>query len=683
MAITAPFRFARINRWVHFPDWADAVSHDLPFKDGYCGEIAFTLTTRTPLLLGGARRKPNKQDETSGEVWPFVDADGRLAIPGSSIQGMIRSILEVATFAKLGPWVAKRRFGVRDIQKGVTAEQLYRSRVVGQVTPGWLVREDDALIVYGCSVKPILINDIKEVLGLVVLPPILRQQSDAKKRLESITVSNGKRTLDRLEVQVDGVDCTLVLTGKPQDNFGQGAKTKEFLFHTPCRKQFQRGTRREVPPDVWTDFLLIHDQNTGKNAQPNPNWEFWKGEFEAGRPVPVFTLGDSAKVSDIGTAQMFKLAMELSTHHLLKNSSPDHLDPSRFDLPSLIFGATGEEGGTDPGFAHNLKRRASIDMAKLRKGQSDAIVRNEPAILLSPKPNYYPIYVRQAKHLGDTLPRGEPYAAYADTKGTAPETRQPELAGVKVWPNSGSPNILTHDSRKLMPVSNRLNTVPEGKTFESAVRVHNLREVELGALLWAMTFGEASAFVETGAVLPHRLGGGKPFGLGEIELRIGALNLVCNDGRPTKDGPALIRAFVEYMRKQPKLSDWCNSIQVRALRKTAKNNTEPEALRYLDGYQGYARERRSGSIFPDFLAQNHGVVELDRTTTNAAKQGTSEKAAANQPSGASSGPPQVGVKYKCGPQTGTLVKIVNARQGVLELSDRRRVPVALSSLIRV
>ena len=54
MTVHAPFRFAPINRWVHFPAWADLVSHDVPFKDGLSGEIDLEIRAETPLLNAAA-----------------------------------------------------------------------------------------------------------------------------------------------------------------------------------------------------------------------------------------------------------------------------------------------------------------------------------------------------------------------------------------------------------------------------------------------------------------------------------------------------------------------------------------------------------------------------------------------------------------------------------------------------
>ena len=42
--IKAPFNFVPLSDKVFFPDWADKISHDIPFEDGVSGTIELTLT---------------------------------------------------------------------------------------------------------------------------------------------------------------------------------------------------------------------------------------------------------------------------------------------------------------------------------------------------------------------------------------------------------------------------------------------------------------------------------------------------------------------------------------------------------------------------------------------------------------------------------------------------------------
>ena len=151
MAVTAPFRFARIWKTVHQPAWGRLVSHGIPFADGVSGEATVTIVARTPLIVGGARRAATAQRE--GEVRPFQLPDGTWALPGSTLQGLSRSILEIASFGSLGPWIDDKRFSYRDLGTSQTAKDHYLSRlstnVEGHITQhskaGWLINDSDGI----------------------------------------------------------------------------------------------------------------------------------------------------------------------------------------------------------------------------------------------------------------------------------------------------------------------------------------------------------------------------------------------------------------------------------------------------------------------------------------------------------------------------------------------------------
>lgn len=666
MTISAPFRYARINRKVWFPKWAPLVSHDVPFADGLCGTIDIEIETKTPLLIGGKH-----EDGTPGTVHPFIDGKGNWAIPGTSIQGMIRQILEVAAFGKLGPTVSDRRFGVRDISRGVTAAQLYRKRMTtgdgrsDPITPlvqtAWLVKRDGTARLITCDHGRATFEDIAhnryrddrkkqgELSDLLARTGIYEALTSEERRLNQTQQERlkadrelasknadmryaaliGERSIDdALSISVeqeqadhrDGTDnwphspglihykrfrrsaapnpiaATVVLTGKPVAGNGQRRKHREFLFYGPDRKAARdHDPDVDIPAEVWRDFLLIHEPEKGSGGAINPNWAFWKDEFQAGRPVPVFYIEEGGVVSALGMAQMFKLAMQLSTHEMLNNSSADHLDRHQFDLPSLIFGATGDKNAKDSWFAHNLKRRAAFDLFRAvdpPQNQAAAERHDDWQVLLSPKPSYYPIYVRQNGRPNDT----RPYAAY---HSMPPPNANPELSGTKIWPVRGKaqPQADVPARRnEIRNVANHLRSVPEKQTFAGSLRVHNLRPVELGALLWVLTYGEEGKYT-------HRLGGAKPLGFGEIGISIGTVSLTPNRaGDSPPDTQALIDSFVAAMDAFYG-GNWQESRQIKALRKAAQAGTG--ALGYLDGHQGYKRARDEGQIMDGFADDGH------------------------------------------------------------------------------
>jgi hypothetical protein len=64
--------------------------------------------------------------------------------------------------------------------------------------------------------------------------------------------------------------------------------------------------------------------------------------------------------------------------------------------------------------------------------------------------------------------------------------------------------------------------IKEGARFRFKIRVHNLKREELGALLWAINFGDAPKAY-------HLLGMGKAFGYGKVKLSVKSQRLIAND----------------------------------------------------------------------------------------------------------------------------------------------------------
>ncbi len=105
--ITAPYNFVPLNNQIVQPEWASQVSHDWPFSDGLSGSLDVTITAETPVLVGA--------EKEGGSVTPFQLPSGQYALPGSALRGMIRNMLEIATFGRMGK-VDDRKYGVRDLQ---------------------------------------------------------------------------------------------------------------------------------------------------------------------------------------------------------------------------------------------------------------------------------------------------------------------------------------------------------------------------------------------------------------------------------------------------------------------------------------------------------------------------------------------------------------------------------------
>ena len=142
MSIQAPYRFVPLSNLVVLPEWAEQVSHDKPFKDGICGEFGLNIKSLSELCVGGEQTPSSEQ--SAGIVNFFKTPDGQPAIPASSLKGMLRNVLEIATFSRFKQ-VEDQKLGVRDISQS----QNFYTKAITKESPkaGWLTFKNSEWVI--------------------------------------------------------------------------------------------------------------------------------------------------------------------------------------------------------------------------------------------------------------------------------------------------------------------------------------------------------------------------------------------------------------------------------------------------------------------------------------------------------------------------------------------------------
>lgn len=114
-AVQAPYAFVPLSPHVveATGDAATSGLQDVPATEGaLSGVLEILVDTDTPVFIGGVQ-------EDGREAAPYKTPDGKHAIPGSTLRGMLRNVVEIASFGALGPRVNDHRYGVRDLQNRV------------------------------------------------------------------------------------------------------------------------------------------------------------------------------------------------------------------------------------------------------------------------------------------------------------------------------------------------------------------------------------------------------------------------------------------------------------------------------------------------------------------------------------------------------------------------------------
>ncbi len=551
--INSPYNFVPLSKHVFMPDWSQIVSMDIPFSDGYSGSIDIEVENVAPVYIRNGGNHPEKQDEKheSRDYQEFfqVTPNGSYAIPGTSLKGVIRNVLEIASFGRIT--ADDHRYGVRDLRNQEVYTSHFTHNVGGAfeatVDAGWLAEENEGWVLYPCDFAKIDHRNINQHLQLNLgreresgCRKTLRYERSpehAKVRFiigQPARHNHGKGNFfyRKAEISFNPKDQAgvLVLTGQPST--GPKAKHMEFVFFNDSK------TPIKITDKTRKDFEFIHSSDTGV---PNEEWDFWRKRLRNGQRVPVFYKGTKTSIDSMGLAMMFRLPYKHSIHEAIGNTSPDHIKRNCPDLAETIFGYVDDKDA--------LRGRVQFETLEMSGSQkSGETVR---AVLNGPKPTFYPNYLEQAgDQLRGTLLKNRYQTFMDDDCRIRGWKRYPIRKGVTV--NPGTRNVET--CFKPMPV---------GCKFKGRVNLHNLRPTELGALLWCLTFGGNNAAL-------HSLGMAKPLGYGAVKISVTGAEIVSSNGKAVawdKEKDAFINAYRNLMTqflkaKDAKSPDWEKTDQI-------------------------------------------------------------------------------------------------------------------------
>ncbi|WP_172202833.1 TIGR03986 family CRISPR-associated RAMP protein [Niveibacterium sp. COAC-50] len=562
--ITAPYNFVPLAKAVWFPDWADQVSHDVPFENGICGKIDFELTAHTELLVATEKNGT----EARG---CFKTPDGQYAIPGSALRGMLRNVIEIASFGKMS-LIENRWLSVRDLNN----PNLYNKRFTvsnddgsygSKSQSGWLRFENGSWHVEVVQrwrleydvfkkysgidwSKALRTNSAREKYKLAA-DALARKSLPAhrvffigEKDLSGHPHSRNKSLRYRIINQLHADDPALQIAPQAVGSFGRfvftghcGRKHADFIFAEP-----ENALRTvEVPERVIRAFIEIHSEND------DGDWKIhWQAKALAGERIPVFFIQDKNRnITSIGLSQLFRLPYSHTTTMAAKHAHPNHGSASgAYDLAELIFGRIEDDDAT-----LGLRSRISIGLAKL----STTTTPTQPVhvVLNSPKASFYPNYIEQpgANPSGAIQPGQDGYPPFKTLMDN-----DCMLRGWKRYPTRPKSAIKASPPSK---ITSHIQPLSAGAKFRGSIRIHNLTPVEYGALLWALTWGGDTR-------LRHSLGMGKSMGLGTVSIRIVSANVQANNGAEPNQQEAL-NAFTQAIDRFCKAQleqDWLKTDQM-------------------------------------------------------------------------------------------------------------------------
>ncbi len=530
------------------------LSHDKYHAEGLTGYLDCEMETCSPVYVRGMMTRGQYEalsgkDELTVEekqlIAPFFSNNGakiegypRPAIPGSTLRGMIRTILEIVAHGKIR-WVANRpSFTYRAVaaSRDDPLREPYNEalgRYGSHVRAGYLQQSGDRWYIrpaktpqeMGWPERNAYLKVRERQIGGDNIRDYVRFDSPnytpqwhaVSFEVETIKGSGARRFPAFAKVTRIGQPVgryshrgTLVCSGNMKETGKASDKRSPRRNHALILEP--AGTRTallEIPQEVVRDYL-----NGLTPFQKEDLARYWskegKGCLEHG--APVFYVAEGNKVLYFGHSPYFRVpALVPGTN---RTATPVDFVPgaakknAQPDLAEALFGWVEEEDGPEKQCAGRVFfTDAAFTGAK--NGVWHATEPIAPKTLSSPKPTTFQHYFVQDRSKDHDPDRKSALANFT----TPPD--ETEIRGFKgYWHRGDNPDILAMPrERDKESQLTRIIPVKPGVRFRFRVYFENLRAEELGALWWALALPN-----ESGKVLRHKLGMGKPLGMGAVAI---------------------------------------------------------------------------------------------------------------------------------------------------------------------
>jgi len=211
---------------------------------------------------------------------------------------------------------------------------------------------------------------------------------------------------------------------------------------------------------------------------------------------------------------MYKLPSQKSIHDAIPNS---YKNETELDLADLVFGNTVYKDTT-------LKGR--VQFSNLFAYGDFSVLNEKQFVSGKPHPSYYPLYVKNGIDWNNAK----------------------EISGIKRYPTR---SMILESNEGADAMKQKAKMLNVGAKFRGRISFFNLRPIELGALLSALTFHENNNCY-------HNLGFAKSLGYGKV-----ALNINLKVGKEELEIKDYLSVFEEEMNKFK--NNWKESSQIQEL----------------------------------------------------------------------------------------------------------------------
>lgn len=511
---------------------------------GNSGWIECEIETLTPLYVRGLLASNDFKEigiKSFHELTPeqknkraeFFSIGNNVAIPGSSLRGMLRTLVEIAGFGKMQQVGNEQRFFYRAVAapKDDSLGDLYKKQM-GLVKAGYVERREvKENIIY--FVHPVQKVDGKETY--------IKAQETNKFGRPGSTIDSALKYMpfDDSNYEPQYVEVSFTWKRTPNgrivaDKVGAVGKYAERGWMVCSGSMNENSKGKKKSPR--RNHCIVPVKDTSANALPiNKNavddycaalTDFQKetpfsdrhGCLVDGRPI--FYLDDGNDVIAFGHSPNFRLPFKRPRSQrasTVLDFIPEGLrSEAQVDVAEALFGYV-KSNNQAQGKERTHAGRVFVSDANALPNQ-DRLMSTEvitPAILGSPKPSSFQLYLTQPDGAAREKLNLKHYASRTPDETVIRGHKlywHRKIQGKNDFTWSGSDEKRKQAEKQLTGIK----PVRPGVKFKFRVWFENLSDAELGALLWVVDLPKGHA---------HKLGMGKSLGLGSVRVTLQSLTI--------------------------------------------------------------------------------------------------------------------------------------------------------------
>ena len=515
-----------------YPSSGKLPGHDESDKESFSGKIRFTVKALSEIAVGGKRSIKDEQN-----VNEFCrDVSGRFVIPGSTMRGFIRNHAEILGLA-YPEYITDETYLYRKLAgKCKTVREEYNRelkadtegglRLPNGVKAGWIYKKGTSYYIQpvkefgetGTTFFQIHERDLRQAENLITIPYMykeliskfhLRNPRELNTELKSYNaklkqkVNRDYKPYRGCSVRFDYDDGHIRNLGGKDAKYKGTVLNSAWMYgktHHYLVSAEDSGDPFPVSKTQIADYKKDYERNCIQNSNLKTWSEFYALPNEEGTSkkklffYKMNTKENTKQLVGFGPTPYFRIFYK----HNVKTGIPMHTQKKGYDYVQGIFGFVNSQ-----------------DAYKGRVAFSDAVyigsetITDREVVLLGPRGTAIQMYLKQRNKELDTY----------NTEGF-------KLRGYKFYWKRAS--VKTSDKGSKKKIVTILKTLPAGSMFQGEIWFDNLKKDELGLLLLSIRYADSKNQHES-----FMIGGGKPYGFGQIEIEDISLSLIDQASRYT------------------------------------------------------------------------------------------------------------------------------------------------------